>query len=79
MSTTTTSPRIRPALTDLGPVAQLRAGRLARRLPQLYVGLVLFGVSLAMMVRAELGLAPWDVLHSGLGNSCRSPWARSSW
>ena len=63
---TTTATRPRPALTDLGPVAQLRAGRLARRLPQLYVGLVLYGVSLAMMVRAELGLAPWDVLHSGL-------------
>jgi uncharacterized membrane protein YczE len=30
------------------------------------VGLVLYGVSLAMMVRADLGLAPWDVLHSGL-------------
>ena len=56
----------RPGLTDLGPVAQLRAGRLGRRLPQLYVGLVLYGVSLAMMVRADLGLAPWDVLHSGL-------------
>ena len=38
----------------------------ARRLPQLYVGLVLYGVSLAMMVRGDLGLAPWDVLHSGL-------------
>jgi len=47
-------------------VAQLRAGRLARRLPQLVVGLVLYGVSLAMMVRGDLGLAPWDVLHSGL-------------
>ena len=56
----------RPVLTDLGPLAQLRAGRLGRRLPQLYVGLVLYGVSLAMMVRADLGLAPWDVLHSGL-------------
>ncbi|WP_322919689.1 membrane protein YczE [Nocardioides renjunii] len=56
------SPR---ALVDLGPVAQLRAGRLARRLPQLYVGLFLYGVSLAMMVRGALGLAPWDVLHSG--------------
>jgi uncharacterized membrane protein YczE len=56
----------RPGLADLGPVAQLRAGRLGRRLPQLYVGLVLYGVSLAMMVRADLGLAPWDVLHSGL-------------
>jgi uncharacterized membrane protein YczE len=56
----------RPGLTDLGPVAQLRAGRLGRRLPQLFLGLVLYGVSLAMMVRGRLGLAPWDVLHSGL-------------
>ena len=55
----------RPGLTDLGPLAQLRAGRLGRRLPQLYVGLFLYGVSLAMMVRGTLGLAPWDVLHSG--------------
>jgi uncharacterized membrane protein YczE len=53
-------------LTDLGPIAQLRAGRLVRRLPQLYVGLVAYGVSLALMVRGDLGLAPWDVLHSGL-------------
>ncbi|MCB0896677.1 MAG: hypothetical protein KDB43_15130 [Nocardioidaceae bacterium] len=53
-------------LVDLGPIAQLRAGRLGRRLPQLYVGLVAYGVSLAMMYRGDLGLAPWDVLHSGL-------------
>jgi uncharacterized membrane protein YczE len=59
--------RASPAgLADLGPVAQLRAGRLGRRLPQLFLGLVLYGVSLAMMVRGDLGLAPWDVLHSGL-------------
>ncbi|MQW77757.1 hypothetical protein GHK92_17945 [Nocardioides sp. dk4132] len=59
--------RTSPAgLADLGPVAQLRAGRLGRRLPQLFLGLVLYGVSLAMMVRGDLGLAPWDVLHSGL-------------
>ena len=55
----------RSVLVELGPLAQLRAGRLARRLPQLYVGLFLYGVSLAMMVRGALGLAPWDVLHSG--------------
>lgn len=61
MSSTTTI-----ALTDLGPVAQLRAGRLGRRIPQLFVGLALYGVSLALMVRAGLGLAPWDVLHYGL-------------
>ncbi len=34
-------------------------------MPQLIVGLALYGVSLAMMVRGDLGLAPWDVLHSG--------------
>jgi len=56
----------RPGLTDLGPVAQFRAGRLGRRLPQLVIGLVLYGVSLAMMVRGAFGLAPWDVLHSGV-------------
>jgi uncharacterized membrane protein YczE len=61
-----TPPTAPQGLSDLGPIAQLRAGRLARRLPQLYVGLVLYGVSLAMMVRGDLGLAPWDVLHSGL-------------
>jgi uncharacterized membrane protein YczE len=63
--TSTTAPRLRPALVDLGPLAQLRAGRLGRRLPQLLVGLALYGASLAMMVRGALGLAPWDVLHSG--------------
>ena len=55
-----------PALSDLGPVAQLRAGRLSRRLVQLVVGLVAYGASLAFMVRGGLGLAPWDVLHSGV-------------
>ncbi|GAA4367944.1 hypothetical protein [Nocardioides caricicola] len=63
MSTIATAP---PMLADLGPIAQVRAGRLGRRLPQLYVGLVAYGVSLALMIRGDLGLAPWDVLHSGL-------------
>ncbi|RNL82226.1 hypothetical protein EFW17_20095 [Halostreptopolyspora alba] len=60
------SPR-RPAvaLTNLGPFDQLRAGRLARRLPQLFVGLFVYGASLAMMWRGTLGMSPWDVLHTG--------------
>jgi uncharacterized membrane protein YczE len=62
--TTLATPRI--VLSDLGPIAQLRAGRLARRLVQLYAGLLLYGFSIALMVRGHLGLAPWDVLHSGL-------------
>ena len=64
--TSTAAPVAPRVLTDLGPVAQLRAGRLGRRLPQLYAGLVLYGLSIAMMVTARLGNAPWDVLHSGL-------------
>lgn len=64
--TTSTLVPARPQLTDLGPVAQLRAGRLVVRLGQLFAGLVLYGVSLGMMVRGDLGLAPWDVLHSGV-------------
>jgi uncharacterized membrane protein YczE len=40
--------------------------RLPRRLAHLYPGLVLFGVSIALMLRADLGLDPWDVFHQGL-------------
>jgi uncharacterized membrane protein YczE len=40
--------------------------RLTRRLTQLLLGLALYGISLALLVRAGLGLAPWDVLHQGL-------------
>jgi uncharacterized membrane protein YczE len=40
--------------------------RMSRRLVQLFVGLALYGVSLALVLRAGLGLAPWDVLHQGL-------------
>ena len=60
-----------PAVPDPAPAErpgarrQLRAGRLGRRLAQLVLGLALRRVPGAM-VRATLGLAPWDVLHSGL-------------
>ena len=40
--------------------------RPARRLTQLYVGLALYGVSMALMIRSGLGLDPWDVFHQGL-------------
>jgi uncharacterized membrane protein YczE len=44
----------------------LTSWRLPRRLAQLYAGLVLYGVSMALMVRSSLGVMPWDVLHQGL-------------
>lgn len=37
-----------------------------RRLLQLYVGLCLYGVSIAMYIRAGLGVDPWDVFHLGV-------------
>src|SRR6478735_5003130 len=56
----------RTDLAPLTPIQQLRAGRTTRRLVQLAVGLTLYGVSMAMMVRSGLGLDPWDVFHSGI-------------
>lgn len=56
----------RPLLVDLGPLAQLRAGQLGRRLPQLLVGLWLYGFAMALFIRSGLGLDPWDVFHAGL-------------
>ncbi|MEU1685153.1 hypothetical protein [Micromonospora sp. NPDC005707] len=40
--------------------------RPARRLVQLYAGLALYGISMALMIRSGLGLDPWDVFHQGL-------------
>ena len=39
---------------------------LARRLVQLYLGLALYGGSMALQIRSTLGLDPWDVFHQGL-------------
>ncbi|WP_327143580.1 membrane protein YczE [Nocardia sp. NBC_01327] len=39
---------------------------LLRRLVALYVGLWLYGLSMAVMLRAALGLDPWDVFHQGV-------------
>ena len=50
--------------------------RLPRRLAQLYAGLVLYGVSMALMVQSSLGVMPWDVLHQGL--SRRLGWSLGS-
>ncbi len=36
------------------------------RLVHLNVGLALFGVSISMMLRAHVGVGPWDVFHQGL-------------
>jgi uncharacterized membrane protein YczE len=42
--------------------------RPGRRLTQLYAGLVLYGASMALQIRAGLGLDPWDVFHQGVAD-----------
>ncbi|GGH98269.1 YitT family protein [Arthrobacter liuii] len=41
---------------------------MTRRLLQLSTGLAMYGISLALFIRAGLGLDPWDVFHQGLAN-----------
>lgn len=43
------------------------------RLGRLLLGLVLFGVGLALMVIADLGLSPWDVFHQGVSENTGIP------
>jgi uncharacterized membrane protein YczE len=39
---------------------------MTRRIAQLLIGLVFYGIAIAMMIRAGIGVAPWDVLSQGL-------------
>jgi uncharacterized membrane protein YczE len=48
-------------------------GEARRRLPQLLAGLVVMGLGIALMVQADLGLGPWDVLHQGLSERTGIP------
>ncbi len=51
------APDLKPVSVRISP---------ARRLPQLFIGLMLYGASLGLQIEAALGLAPWDVLHEAL-------------
>lgn len=60
---TTISPS---GLANLGPLAQLKAGRLPERLLRLLVGLWLYGLAIALMIEGAVGASPWDVFHLGV-------------
>lgn len=49
------------------------AQRPARRLGQLLLGLFLYGIAIALMVRAGIGVSPWDVLTQGLAKQTGLP------
>ena len=53
-------------LANLGPLAQLTAGRLPERILRLVIGLWLYGLSIALMIEGAVGAAPWDVFHVGV-------------
>lgn len=54
-----------PTLTSTAPTGSDRA-RLGLRSALLLCGLALYGVSLALLVTADLGVSPWDVFHQGV-------------
>lgn len=62
MKTTTST----AGLANLGPLAQLKAGRLPERLTRLLLGLWLYGIAIALMIEGALGASPWDVFHLGV-------------
>ena len=53
--------------------ATAAAWSLPHRLVRLVVGQLLFGLALAMVLRAGLGASPWDVLHQGLAGRSGLP------
>jgi uncharacterized membrane protein YczE len=61
MTTTSSS-----GLANLGPIAQLKAGRLPERLLRLLLGLWLYGVAIALMIEGAVGASPWDIFHLGV-------------
>jgi len=46
---------------------------MARRIAQLGFGLFFYGIAIALMIRAEIGVAPWDVLGQGVSLSTGIP------
>ncbi|MGW3717536.1 membrane protein YczE [Streptomyces sp. NPDC005133] len=63
--TSTPARHDQPLMTRMNAFAQIRAGRKARRIPQLLVGLVGYGAAVMMLVRTGLGPASWNVLTEG--------------
>lgn len=50
-----------------------RLPSIMQRLARLGSGLILYGISIALLVRAGLGVDSWDVLHQGLARSTGLP------
>ncbi|MFJ6997729.1 YitT family protein [Streptomyces sp. NPDC003090] len=53
----------------MNALAQVRAARKARRVPQLLLGLLGYGAAVMLLVRSGLGAASWNVLTEGTAAS----------
>ena len=51
--------------------------RPVQRLARCVLGLAMFGFGIGLLVRAHLGLAPWDVFHQGLSEHINLPIGRT--
>jgi uncharacterized membrane protein YczE len=56
-------------MTEIATPEVTMGRRRPRRLAKLYAGLLIYGISDAMLVLAGLGLDPWDVFHQGLSRT----------
>lgn len=53
-------------MLDMTEIRAVDVAYWTRRLTQLVVGLVLYGIGIGLMLRAGIGVPPWDVLAQGL-------------
>ena len=53
-------------LNPLQLLTPIPVDRRGRRFGQLIIGLLVYGFTMGLMVRAVLGLDPWDVFHQGV-------------
>jgi len=60
-------------MSSLAPSKSLDRRRWARRIGQLLLGLFLYGFGISLMVRAGIGVAPWDVLTQGISHRTGLP------
>lgn len=65
---TVATPAARPVSPRLPAVTFWPREQPARRLSQLAIGLVLYGISEAMQLLPVVGVGPWDVLSTGLAS-----------
>ena len=56
-------------MTTTSPAPRRTSGQWPRRLVQLYAGLALYGLSIALLARSALGLMPWSVLDQGIART----------